>query len=186
MEPDEIFEEEPQYSDAAEMPEDDGQGKEPDADSPAYIPPTAPSRPIAALPAVATPAAKKRRQRRAKRRWRKARRAARRTGTITASGACCGLSGDDGDTRSVTFDLYKTGSGWSAVLRFPWHGKTLSLATSPSPTKAAATRKSANMAAKLARNPLVQAAMPPQARMALRAVDSSAGRATLKAARKLF
>jgi hypothetical protein len=155
-----------------------------------YIPPVAPAAPIvrSAPRAVSvSPAKKAMRQRRAKRRHRQARRAARRGGVRTASGACVGLGSDGEASNSVTFDLYKTGNGWSAILRLPTRpGKALMIASSPSPTKAAATRKSVNMAAKLSKNPLVQSVLPPQTRLALKAVQSPAGRSALKYSRKLF
>jgi hypothetical protein len=185
----ESFESQPEEQFEAEMqnPPEDAQVYDPPPE-PSYIPPpaarSAPQRPI--VQASAPKAVKRRRRRRAQRRHRAAQRAGRRRGVVTASGACCGIS-LDGDTNDVTFDLYRTGNGWSAILRLPAKGgKTLSIASSPSPTKAKATRKSINMAARVTANPMVQAMLPPQARLAARALQSPAGRATLKAARRLF
>lgn len=189
------FEEPQEESQEATSDEAMEEAQEEPSPSPQYIPPAAPSRPIvrpsapraAARPRAAALQAKRKRQVRAKKRYKKAKKAARRRGMVTASGACVGMEGIEGDTNSVTFDLYKTGNGWSAILRFPTGaGKALTLATSPSPTKAAATRKSLNMTAKLAKNPLIQAALPPQARLAMNVVKSPVGRSALKVARKLF
>ena len=104
--------------------------------------------------------------------------------TLWGDGApsCCGAIGPDPtpDRSTITFDIYQTGKGYSGVLRLPIGAdKAMLLSTSPSPTKARAATKAQNMA-KAVNHPVVKALMPPQARLALNALQSAPAAKALK------
>ena len=107
---------------------------------------------------------------------------------VSLDGACCGVADDPGTSSDVTFDLFKTGQGWSGILRVPMNapGKALLMRTSPSPTKGKAENKTLRMARNIATSPIVKAALPPQAQLAMRALQSPIAKGALKSISKLF
>lgn len=99
--------------------------------------------------------------------------------------------------QTITFDLYRHAKGWSGVLRIPLgNGQAAFLNTSTSPVpvaappaaqqkaKADATAKAQNLAAEVLKNPVLQAALPPQAALALQVVSSPQAKAAVTAAAK--
>ena len=92
----------------------------------------------------------------------------------------------------LTFDLYKSGKGWSGIVRVPTMlssgaSKVVTAVTgktSPSATKAQAAKKAVNMASKLANNKMLQSVMPPQAQAAMAILRSPAGSLVKNAAAK--
>jgi len=130
---------------------------------------------------------------------------------IGTDGAWIGV-GDDplgGDPR-VTFDLYRSGKGWSGIVRIPLQAiqgqtpKAIIAKTTRTPTRrrtsarptsrARARRrtkqktatKAINLAARIAQNPMVQTLVPPQARVALKVLKSPLGKLARKGAGKLL
>lgn len=97
------------------------------------------------------------------------------------------MMGEDVDgTGTITLDVYKSGKGWSAVVRFPLgSGRAIIAKTAEAATPAKAEQKAANMAidvaSKIASNPIVQAALPPGASTALKVLQSPIAQNALKA-----
>lgn len=138
---------------------------------------SAPSRPI-------PPKKRGKKQSRAGRVFRAAKRAHKKfSPTARAYSAVFGVGNDPCPEcgAEVTFDIFKTGKGYSAVLRIPTHqDRAVVLATSPSTTKAAATNKGVNMARSIASNKALQSIMPPQARLTMAALKHPAAKAVFK------
>lgn len=128
---------------------------------------------------------------------------------IGTSGAWIGIGEDPtpGDAPTVTFDLYRSGKGWSGIVRLPLAAMpgrppgALVAKTSPTmprdgsraaerAAKAASAEKAVRLAAKISQIPGVQAIVPPQAQAALRVLNSPVGKLATKGAgralRKLF
>jgi hypothetical protein len=158
-------------------PDEDPHGQQ-DAPPPAAAP-------MRSRPRPNSPRAKKHRHRRGKRRFKQALEIARRAGVVTPSGACCGVGDDhpiDAPNNNITFDFYKTGNGFSAVLRLPTEhaGKVLMARSSPSATKEEAAKKSVNMASKLLKSPAIASLVPPQAHAAMAVMKSPVGKLAVK------
>lgn len=119
-------------------------------------------------------------------------------------GAWIGM-GDDPTPgeRTVTFDLYRSGQGWSGIVRVPLislPGRApMALVAKTSPTRAKAPTKRArvrakqktatkaiNLATRIARLPAVQAVIPPQARAAMTVLKSPIGKLATKSAGKIL
>jgi hypothetical protein len=95
------------------------------------------------------------------------------------------------DNQSVTFDLYKSGQGWSGIVRLPTadgRGRAVFAKTSPSPTKGQAASKAVSIAKNLAKIPGVKELLPPQASMALNVLSTAApaAKAAVSVLKKLF
>ena len=104
--------------------------------------------------------------------------------------------------QTITFDLYRSGKGFSGIVRMPLaDGRSALFAkTTPTPTSTTAkgeqaakqktAAKSIRLAAKIATNPAVQALLPPQAALAVKALRSPIGKlatkGTVSALKKLF
>jgi hypothetical protein len=104
------------------------------------------------------------------------------------SGAFVGV-GDDPEpgNDSLTFDLYKSGRGWSGIVRLPTAaGRALFLKTSPGPSKAKAAAKTINLAKMAAKSKTIQALVPPQAKAALALAKSPVGKAVFTGIKKFF
>lgn len=126
---------------------------------------------------------KPRKASRARRVWRAARRASELHPAVMATRALMGICADPAMEcgAEMTFDLFKTGRGYSAVLRIPTApGRAVVMASSPSSNKAVATKKGVNMARAAASSPLVQSVVPPQAKLALAAMQHPAAKAAMK------
>lgn len=97
------------------------------------------------------------------------------------------MMGEDTDgTGTVTVDVYRSGKGWSAVVRFPMpSGRALITKTSVAPTQEAAVKKAGSAAVDVAKtlvnNPALQALMPPQAALAIKALQNPTVQAAAKA-----
>jgi hypothetical protein len=96
--------------------------------------------------------------------------------------------------RSIAFDFYKTGRGWSGVLRLPVKGaqqipgtqrKAVLLSTTPTASKTAAANKTKNLAKAALSSPLIRSLMPPQAQLALKALQSAPAKKLISVASKL-
>lgn len=92
------------------------------------------------------------------------------------SGAELGAAPDPApDVRQVTFDLFRSGQGWSGIVRLPLRdGRAVFARTPAAETKPAAAKSAVAITRSLARSPLLQAALPPQAALALRLARSPA------------
>jgi hypothetical protein len=104
--------------------------------------------------------------------------------------------------RTITFDLYRSGRGFSGIVRIPTmdSGKAIFAKTTPTPTSAAVPSaraaqqvtagKAIRLAARISQNPAVRALLPPGANLALKALQSPIGKfaagGSLKVLRKLF
>jgi hypothetical protein len=99
-------------------------------------------------------------------------------------GAWIGLGEDPTpQNRSISFDLYRSGKGWSGIVRFPMaKGAALVGKTTPSPGKATAAKKTLNLASKISKLPGMQAVVPPQAAAALSVLRSPGGKLITKPA----
>lgn len=124
-------------------------------------------------------------------------------------GAWIGI-GDDpnvGAGAQVTFDLYRSGQGWSGIVRVPLDairaGRPQAIVAKTTPTKArrmraptpaarqvqakrATATKAVRLAAKISRLPGVQMLIPPQARAAMAVLKSPIGKLATKGAGKLL
>jgi len=101
--------------------------------------------------------------------------------------------------KSITFDLYRSGKGYSGIVRMPLADGKSAIFAKTTPTseakgvqaaKQATAAKSIRLAAKIATNPAVQALLPPQAALAVKALKSPLGKlatkGTVSAFKKLF
>lgn len=90
---------------------------------------------------------------------------------------CMAMMGEDiaPTYRQVSFDLLRLPSGgWTGVVRIPFQdGTALYMKPSTSASKGNAARKSVNLAKLANKNPAVQAAMPPQAKLAMSALQAA-------------
>jgi hypothetical protein len=164
-------------------------------ETPEAAPPADLDRPRRARPAAAAPPAAAARKRRRKRRIARFARLARRfvlpvtpREAYRGARAFVGVGADpEPNLNTVTFDLYKSGRGWSGILRLPTStGRAMFLQTSPSPNKARAAAKGVNLAKMAASSKAVQALMPPQARAALAVLRSPVGAKLAKGLFKKF
>lgn len=98
-------------------------------------------------------------------------RRSRRRKIRQGSGAFCGVGADPiPSDRTVSFDIYKSGRGWSGIVRLPikgGDGQAAFLHTSTGPSKSAAAAKTINLATRAMGSPLLKAVIPPQAALAL-------------------
>lgn len=99
------------------------------------------------------------------------------------SGAELGAAPDPApEVHQVTFDVYKSGQGWSGIVRLPMRdGRALFARTPATTSKPAAAKSAVAITRSLARSPLIQAALPPQAALALRLARSPAAGALVRA-----
>jgi hypothetical protein len=98
---------------------------------------------------------------------------------------CCGIGPDPVPEAGAeaTFDIYRSGAGWSGVIRLPTDdGRALMMATSPSATTAQAASRTVNMARLIP--PEAMAMMPPQAKIALAALQHPIAKEGMKLAFK--
>jgi hypothetical protein len=104
-------------------------------------------------------------------------------------GAWIGLGEDPmPQDKSISFDLYRSGRGWSGIVRFPLRGTGAALVakTTASQGKAQAAKKTLNLASKISKIPGVHALVPPQAQAALTVLKSPIGKMAVKPFAKLF
>lgn len=115
-------------------------------------------------------------------------------------GAWVGVGEDSQPSnQSITFDLYRSGKGFSGIVRLPTNQPGVAILAKTTPTngapsakaaKQATAAKSIRLAAKLATNPAIQAMMPPGTALAVKALQTPLGKlatgGTVKALRKLF
>jgi hypothetical protein len=112
---------------------------------------------------------------------------------IGTAGAWIGI-GDDPtpDNLTVTFDLYKSGHGWSGLVRIPVGARGAIIAkTSPTAAnvpgaKAKTAAKTVRLASKIAKLPGVDLLVPPQARAAVAVLKSPVGKLAVAPAAKLL
>ena len=111
---------------------------------------------------------------------------------IGTGGAWLGIGEDPTPAeKTVTFDLYRSGQGWSGIVRFPLQeGAALIAKTTRTPAGPTAKQKTAvkaiNLAAKISRLPGVQAIIPPQARAAVAVLKSPIAKLATKSAGKIL
>lgn len=109
--------------------------------------------------------------------------------TMLNQPAAC-IGDDPAPYRTISFDLMKLGDKWTGVVRIPLgDGTAMFLRPSTSTNKASAAKKSANLSKAALKHPAVQAALPPQARLAAKVLTSAPTAKVAKGilkARKLF
>ncbi len=149
--------------------------------------------------------ARRERRKRAKAIARRCVQTMRREPIPQAAGAWIGLGDDPSPTDggNLTFDLYRSGQGWSGIVRVPlaltMRGAPQALVAKTTPTlpadaspaasqaaKQVTATKAINLAAKIAKMPAVQALLPPQAKMAMQVLKSPIGKLATKGAGKLL
>ena len=132
-----------------------------------------------------------------------------RRAPIGETGAWIGI-GDDPDVSGgaqVTFDLYRSGRGWSGIVRVPLKaikaGRRQAIVAKTSPTRVSRQKgrtrktrsrkakqrtatKAIRLASKISRLPGVNMLIPPQARVAMKVLKSPIGKLATKGAGKLL
>lgn len=90
--------------------------------------------------------------------------------------------------RNITFDLYRSGQGWSGIVRFPLSvpGAALIAKTTPSAGKQKAGKKVLTLASKISKIPGVEMLVPPQARAAAAVLKSPVAKLAIKPAAKIL